>query len=111
MVVRVEAYEAQIDFKAVDTISQEMLLGQDFYIKMGLVTSLWEGTWQVNEEGPWYRLKGQDRKEPEKTIEGRIVARKRGEKEVETVVEGVKDWVCAIEWLGEEEEAQMSLCE
>ena len=36
-------------------------------------------------------------------------------KEVETVVEGVKDWVCAIEWLGEEEEveeeSQMSLSE
>ena len=57
-----------------------------------------------------YRFKGQNRKEPEKTIEGRIVARKKGEKEVETVVEGVLDWIYTLEGLGEEaEESQVSL--
>ena len=112
--MRVEAYEARIDFKAVEAINQEMLLGQDFCIKFGLETNLWKGTWQVNEEGPWYQFKGEKVEEPEETIEGTIVARKRGEREEETIAEGVREWICTVEWLGEEEEvegeAQVSLC-
>ena len=103
--MKVDEWEERIDFKAVESIRQEVLLGTDFCLAFGLEAGLYEDRWRTN-KGTWYRFKNQKAKDPEKIIGGTIVTQRKGEKERLTTVEGVRDWVCRLEWLREETEGQ-----
>ena len=95
MILKIDEREEWINFKAVDAISQEMLVETEFCLAFGLQASLLQGRWRTK-DGTWYRYNNQEGKDPTTTIKGTIVTRREGEREKETVVEGVRDWVCGL---------------
>ena len=48
--------EVRIDFKAVETITQEVLLGANFEIAYDMFVRLGLGIWHISDSEQWYRF-------------------------------------------------------
>ena len=104
--------EVRIDFKAVETITQEVLLGANFEIAYDMFVRLGLGIWHISDSEQWYRFDNvKERPKNSPAINEKVTSRTEvlslAVKE-ETRVGEIDDWVCCFTYESENERIDKS---
>ena len=112
--LEIEGQKKQINFRAVDAINQEMLLGIDFMDAFDIEADLGVGLWQlVGGRKNFNFVNVKDRSEELLEVKKQVVEGKTGKggmvEEVEEEMGELQDSVCSVEVVCENEWCELDL--